>query len=189
MKNKQGIPIGMLKSVSPAKLVVAGDTNQFSEFQVGGMIVIPAPDYEVLGMVTNISAINDVAVHFTQSPLASASQAPVDIDVCVVGYITKAQAAYTIPPRPPLALNQVLPPNGKVEDFTSSPQYLRLLFVGNHELQTADILEAHLQYLKDIRKIEDAWLLEAGELAALFIEQQARLMPVIRVLSAQIKGE
>ena len=103
MNNKQGIPIGMLKSVSPAKLVVAGDTNQFSEFQVGGMIVIPAPDYEVMGVVTNISAVNDVAAHFTQSPLASASQAPVDIDVCVVGYITKGKAAFTIPPRPPLA--------------------------------------------------------------------------------------
>jgi hypothetical protein len=189
MNKKQGIPIGMLKSVSPAKLVVAGDTSQFSDFQVGGMIVIPAPDYEVMGVVTNISVVNDVAAHFTQSPLASGSQAPVDIDVCVVGTIAGGKPAYTIPPRPPLALNQVLSPNGKVAGFTSSPQYLRLLFVGSHELQTADILEAHLQYLKAIRKIENAWLLGAGELAALFIEQQARLMPVIRVLSAQIEGE
>ncbi len=114
---------------------------------------------------------------------------PVEISVLNVGYMADGAVFHTLPPRPPLSLDEVqLCDEALVQRFTAQLDFLRLVLSAG-DLPTEELLAAALKHASDARPPSQRreFLIDAGrQIATLWGQDLARLQHVLRLIRAAL---
>lgn len=188
----QPVKVGRLLQSGIASFKVAVPVGQIDALSYGALVVVPAsPDLSIYGVVANISFEGDPltkvmagAIDIPSSTFESlrAQSANVEVSVFTVGYAANSSIVHSLPPRPPLGLDELHPCSDlQILDFTNEPLYLRHLFNKLDDPFVADLIAAHLGIVQAVhnRNEQPRWLTRAIDA---LIEENKRDPGMVRIL-------
>ncbi len=198
------IEIGRILRANTTGFAVGSRVNQLSTHGFGSLVKAqPVGEQEaVYGLIYNIHIDDDQLIRrlvMIEDPRPEVIEdqrrnriLPIEMSVLAVGYRSKDQLQYSLPPRPPLNLDPVmLVENGReLWQFTDDPGYLRLILrADSNRVPVDQLLVAHM-YDTYLRRGEDAgWVVSVvRELIELLRSNYEVLIPTLEALSSVLPG-
>ena len=188
----QPVKVGRLLQSGIASFKVAVPVSQVDALAYGSLVLVPvSSDLTIYGVIAEIAFQSDPltrvmagAADIPQSTFDSlrAQGANVELSVFTVGYEMRGAIFHSLPPRPPLGLDELRPCTAEqVVAFTTDQLYLRHIFNKLDDPLVVDLVAAHLAIVQAVHpgKDQPRWLDKA--IGAL-VEDNKRDPGLVRVL-------
>lgn len=196
------IEIGRLLRAGTSGFVAGCRVGMADVPTFGALVRAPlAPDLQVFGLIHDIhieddglvrqlitaEGISDEVIHDNRERRI----VPVEMSVVVVGWEQSGHIRYTLPPRPPLSLDQVFPCDDEmIRHFTTGARfgYFRHL-LRMPDLPLGDLLAAHIHHARLAQSDPDAWTSAAvQEIIVLLRDDYPLLTSVLGALQSTLSN-
>ena len=189
------LKVGRLLRAGTSGFVVGTRVTQWETPSFGGLVRAPlSASYQIFGVIYDIHIDDDGLVRqlITAEGVDPAVIAdnrenrniPIEMSVITIGYQENGQIFHSLPPRPPLSLDQIYYCSPKeIREFTSQGRlgYFRHM-LRLREISVADLLAAHIQQTQAAYTAVDVqdWAMNAiEELVVLLRNDYSTLMEVL----------
>jgi hypothetical protein len=190
----QPVKVGRLLEAGIGSFKVAVPVGQIDALAYGALVVVPvSADLAIYGVIADIAFESDPltkvmagAIEIPQSTFRSLRDqgASVEVSVFTVGHQRNGSIFHSLPPRPPLGLDELRPcSDQQVFTFTRDPLYLRNLLNRLDDPLVADLIAAHLALVHPVHARLDAPLWFSSAVTAL-IEENKNDPGLVRILLA-----